>query len=548
MGSRTTASSQEDEERASRYSRPQEERVVLTVTTTRTPLRVLYVEDSAADAELVLHELTAGGYDVTVLRVETADGMRAALETQTWHLVLSDYSLPTFSGPEALALLHDTGIQIPFLIISGTIGEETAVAALKAGACDFLVKNRLARLIPAIARELREVELRRARATTQAALEEQLRHAQKMEAIGQLAGGIAHDFNNLLTAILGYSELVTEQIGPDKPISQDLQEIVSAGQRAAALTRQLLAFSRKQVLSVAPLNLNQVIQGIHAMLSRLIEERIAITIDLAADLPAVLADASQLEQILLNLSVNARDAMPQGGALTIRTALAEPNDAPVSHQQGSVLLTVTDTGVGMSRDIQAKIFEPFFTTKEVGHGTGLGLAAVHGIVTQLGGTIDVESSVGQGTTFRIYLPATLKAVPQQTASARQGLQVGAETILLVEDEHGVRAFIRQALRRVGYRVIEAESAEAALELAEQEKEPIHLLLTDVMLPKLGGRELAKRLEQSRPGIHVLFISGYTEEMSTANGFLEPGVQLIAKPFSVRDLLTKIREQLDARAS
>jgi two-component system, cell cycle sensor histidine kinase and response regulator CckA len=512
-------------------------------------LRVLVVEDSLLDAELLAHELSRGGYDLTWERVETADAMKAALDRAPWDVIVSDYSLPAFSGPAALQVMQSAGQDAPFIIVSGTIGEETAVSALRAGACDFLTKGHLARLLPTVERELRDGDLRRERARTQAALEEQLRQAQKMEAIGQLAGGIAHDFNNLLTAILGYSELLTDQIGPDKPLGRDLREIMTAAQRAAALTRQLLAFSRKQVLTVTALDLNQVVRDIEAMLRRLIGEHITITTELAADLHAVMADATQLEQVLMNLAVNARDAMPHGGALTIRTwnAIAEAGDA-VRGAGLRVSLSVTDAGTGMAPEIQARIFEPFFTTKERGHGTGLGLAAVHGIVTQLGGSIAVESVVGHGTTFRIDLPATRAAVAPTMAAAAGSAPVGAETILLVEDEQGVRAFIGLALKRFGYQVLEADSAESALVLIEQDRRPIHLLLTDVILPKMGGRDLAARLGDVRPGLPVLFMSGYTEQFTTAGGFLEPGVQLLEKPFTAHALLTRVRHILNAQAS
>jgi signal transduction histidine kinase len=512
------------------------------------PIRALLVEDSERDAELLLHELAEGGYDVASLRVETADAMRVALLTQTWDVVLSDYSMPTFSAPDALRVLHETGLDVPFIIVSGTIGEETAVTALKAGASDFLVKGRLARLIPALDRELREAQARRDRAEAQAALEEQLRQAQKMEAIGQLAGGIAHDFNNLLTAILGYCQLLTDQIGPDKAVGRDLREIMTAAQRAAGLTRQLLAFSRRQLLAVTALDLNEAVRSIETMLTRLIGERVTIETTLADDLHAVMADATQLEQVLLNLSVNARDAMPHGGVLSIRTrnAPAAPGVGAVGGDGpgARVELIVADTGVGIPPDLRKKIFEPFFTTKERGHGTGLGLAAVHGIVMQLGGTIEVESRVGEGTEFRVSLPATqAAAVPRRPPTKVQPSSIGTETVLLVEDEPGVRAFIRTALQRFGYRVHEAESAEQALALVEAGRPSIQLLLTDVVLPRMSGRGLAEQLRRSCPGIRVLFMSGYSEEVSTREGFLESGVQLIEKPFTVQALLGRIRQSL-----
>jgi PAS domain S-box-containing protein len=379
-------------------------------------------------------------------------------------------------------------------------------------------------------------------------LEAQFLRAQKMEALGMLAGGVAHDFNNLLTSILGFSELLTEQIGPDKPIGRDLREIMNAAQRGAALTRQLLAFSRKHVLAVTALDLNQVVRNLETMLHRLLGEHITIKTALADPLRPVMADATQLEQVLMNLCVNARDAMAQGGILTIETrnadldvqfAATHPGATPGSY----ALLCVGDTGIGMSSEIQARIFEPFFTTKERGRGTGLGLAAVYGIVKQLDGYVGVETAPGHGTTFQIYLPETDRAIQAPIVQRAAGSPVGTETILVVEDEDGVRAFIRLVLQRFGYRVLEAPDAEAALTLLDEEKGPIHLLLTDVILPKMHGKELALRATRDHSEIQVLFMSGYPDGMDSAGGGLEPGVQLLEKPFTAQALLVRIRQLL-----
>jgi PAS domain S-box-containing protein len=384
-------------------------------------------------------------------------------------------------------------------------------------------------------------------------LQDQLRQAQKMEAIGHLAGGVAHDFNNILTAILGYCELLTAQIGPDKPMGRDLQEIMSAAQRAATLTRQLLAFSRKQAFSLTALDLSRIVRNLEPMLRRLIGERISINTVLADDLASVMADPTQLEQVLMNLVVNARDAMPEGGVLTIQTANVELDRRYTLTHPGSiagsyVMVSVHDTGIGMTPDIQAKIFEPFFTTKELGRGTGLGLAAVYGIVKQLEGYIWVESEAGRETAVQIYLPKTEQparaaAEPRSTVVS----EVGTETILLVEDEVGVRRFVKIVLQRLGYRVLEAESAEAALTLVTSLSAPIHLLLTDVVLPGMDGRELAARVTGERPEIQVLYMSGYTGRTRTPVGALEPGVHLLEKPFTAHALLARIRQLLDGRA-
>jgi PAS domain S-box-containing protein len=371
--------------------------------------------------------------------------------------------------------------------------------------------------------------------------------AQKMEAIGMLAGGVAHDFNNMLTAILGYSQLLTEQIGPDKPMGRDLREITAAALRAAALTRQLLAFSRQQVLAVVPLDITTVVRAVEAMLRRLLGERILITTALADDLDPVMADVMQLEQLLVNLSVNARDAMPQGGSLTVATRNITLDEAFVAAHPGAstgsyAALSVTDTGAGMSPETQARIFEPFFTTKERGRGTGLGLAAVYGIVKRSGGYIEVESRLGRGSTFTVYLPRTALPAQAPIGPAPVMSPAGTETILVVEDESGVRAFVKITLQRFGYRVIEADTAEAALTHLGLDT-PIHLLLTDIVLPGMDGRELAVRARQGRPDVRVLFMSGYASGLSMTEGVLDQGMQLLEKPFSAHTLLIRTRQLL-----
>jgi two-component system cell cycle sensor histidine kinase/response regulator CckA len=369
-----------------------------------------------------------------------------------------------------------------------------------------------------------------------------------MEAIGMLAGGVAHDFNNMLTAILGYSELLSEQIGPDKPIGRDLREITAAAQRAAALTRQLLAFSRQQVLAVAPLDITTVVRNVEGMLRRLLGEKIIITTALDDDLDPVMADLTQLEQVLVNLSVNARDAMPEGGVLTLAArninldagfAAAHPGANAGSY----VSLSVTDTGAGISPETQERIFEPFFTTKERGRGTGLGLAAVHGIVTRLSGHIDVDSEPGRGSTFTIYLPRTEQPAQPPMAPAPAMSPAGTETILLVEDESGVRTFVKTVLQRFGYQIIEADTAEVALTLIAALDMPIHMLLTDIVLPGMDGRELAVRVRRDRPHVRVLFMSGYASAVSASEGLTEPGMQLLEKPFTAHTLLIKTRQLL-----
>ena len=365
-------------------------------------------------------------------------------------------------------------------------------------------------------------------------LETELANAQKMEAIGRLAGGIAHDFNNHLTAILGYVEMILGQIGDDKPISSDLKEVQRAAERSADLVKRLLAFGRRQIIQPRDLNLNTVISRLMPMLERLIGEGMRVVTTLAPDLRSVIGDASQIEQVVMNLALNARDAMPAGGTLTIETANAAPH----------VLMTIRDTGTGMDAHTREHLFEPFFTTKPVGQGTGLGLSTVYGIVKELGGSIQVDSAVGKGSAFRISVPAT-EPVPEviRTKTTPRSPMVGRETILLVEDDDTVRRFARLALERHGFRVIEAASPEQALSLAAPAEEPIALLLTDVVMPQLSGPELAERLKNIRPDLPVLYMSGYPASMVMKGESLDATVRLLSKPFTTEQLLASIEEVL-----
>jgi PAS domain S-box-containing protein len=379
-------------------------------------------------------------------------------------------------------------------------------------------------------------------------LEAQLRQALKMEAIGRLAGGVAHDFNNMLGIILGYSDLLLEQIGADKPIGQDLREIKAAAERAAVLTTQLLAFSRTQVFSLVVVDVTRVVRTVTPMLQRLLGARITIATALADDIVSVLADTAQLEHLFINLSVNARDAMPDGGVLSFTTANVTLDAIFIRDHPGArigtyAMVRVADTGTGMSPDVQARIFEPFFTTKESGRGTGLGLAAAYGTAKQLGGYLAVESHLGRGTTFSLYLPKTTRTVDTPCPTPPVGEHVGHETILLVEDESGVRAFLKRVLQRFGYRVIEANSGEAALTLLRAYPSPVHLLLTDLVLEGMDGTELAGYVTRERPYVRVLFMSGYPQGLESIAGDLDPSIHLLKKPFTSQALLTKTRELL-----
>jgi PAS domain S-box-containing protein len=805
-----------------------------------TPLRVLIAEDSEDDALLLVRELRRAGFDPEHERVENAAAMQAALDRQTWDLVIGDYSMPHFSGTAALALLRERDPDLPFIFVSGTIGEDVAVEAMKAGAQDYISKGNLRRLAPAIERELRDAEARRERRRAQVALlerarlaelnsevgmaltnsgtlretlqgcvgalvrhldvalariwtlndvtnelelqasaglsteldgthssirvgqqevgriardarpyltnqvlgdqgvddqawatregmvafagyplimqervlgvmamfarqplsdfvqkalasvanglavglerkraeealrrseerfekvfraspvaitistlegaryldvndaylrmlgytraevigrtafdlglwrdpaerarvvqqlrggsaqdvdtvihtkdgrarnvlialeridiggsecllgllhdvteprllEQQLRQAQKMEAVGRLAGGVAHDFNNLLTVITSYSDLLLEELPSGDPKREDLEQIRKAAEGAAGLTRQLLAFSRQQVLQPRILDLNGVVENTEKLLDRVIGEDIRLSTVLAPDLGLIHGDPGQLEQILVNLVVNSRDAMPHGGQVTIETADLNADESfvrnhPLAHPGRYAMLAVTDTGVGMDEETKVHIFEPFFTTKEQGKGTGLGLATVYGIVKQSGGFVWVYSEPSHGTTIKVYLPcveagAQASAVPGKVADS--GMPRGSETVLVVEDAPAVRAVMRQVLKRQGYTVLDAPDGAEALRLAAEHTGPIQLLLTDLVMPVLGGRQLTEQLTELRPETKVLFTSGYTDDAVVRHGLLETGVAFLQKPFAPEVLARKVREVLNA---
>jgi PAS domain S-box-containing protein len=634
------------------------------------PLRLLLVEDNENDAVLVVRELKRGGYDTTYERVYDAASMRAALERQSWDLVLSDHSMPQFSGRAALDVLRQRDPDVPFIFVSGTIGEDAAVESMRMGAQDYLNKANLRRLVPAIQRELREAASRRERRRAETALreseqrfekvfqaspvgitistvaegryvdvnaaflrmigrtreevigrtsfdisfwrdpvdrtrvmerlargggaaqeleltvqakdgairhvlvaleqvdfsgtpcvvalvhdisglkqlEQQLNQAQKMEAVGRLAGGVAHDFNNMLTVITSYGDLLLGDLPAGDTRRADIEEILKAARGAATLTRQLLAFSRQEVIQPRPISVNAIVAGTEKMLQRVIGEDIALESELAAEPSTVLCDPGQLEQIVMNLVVNARDAMPQGGKVRIVTTnatLDEPalRDLPFARPGRYIVLTVSDTGIGMDATTQEHIFEPFFTTKEQGKGTGLGLATVYAVAKQAGGFVGVESAPGEGASFTVFLPAIDAPATRIEAESPGGLPRGTETVLLVEDATAVRSVIRQVLERLGYAVLDAADGQLALEVAARHHGPIDLVITDIVMPALGGREMAERLRKVRPEIRILYTSGYTDDAIVRSGVLDAQFVFMQKPFTPETLAAKVREAL-----
>ena len=629
------------------------------------PLRILAVEDDEADFWLMERLLKQQGIESACCRVDRFPDLEVQAGLGPWDVVLVDYTVPGLVFGEVLQLLKDRIPEVPIIVVSGTIGEERAVALMKDGVADFVLKDSPLRLASAIERSIREAGERAGRRmaesslhvleaainsathvvvitdrdgrvtwvnpafttvtgytsdeavgrspgqliksgqhgrefyeefwrtilagqtwrgemtnrrkdgsvypeeqiitpvrnsqgeithyvgikrdlTEEKALQAKFAHAQKMESVGRLAAGIAHDFNNLITAINGAAELALLKVAGDDAVRADLEHIRMTAARAASLTRQLLAFAQRQIIAPEVLSLDQVVASLREMVSRLLGEDIGLVIVPSPEPTHVLADRGQIEQVLMNLVVNARDAMPGRGQLTITTTVQDAGE----QSAGEVVLSVSDTGTGMSPEVQAQIFEPFFTTKEIGRGTGLGLATVLGIVTQCHGSTDVETAVGQGTTFRVRVPrierrkAARVSAPEVTPAKAQGPPKGTETILVVEDDDFLRALARRMLAMGGYKVLDACSGEEALATLRATVDPVHLMLTDVVLPGISGTDLLNEMKEDGRVLKVLYTSGYNSEILDSAGTAGRKRHFLPKPYTMAQILEKVRQVLD----
>lgn len=520
-----------------------------------TPLQVLHLESNRHESDRVEAILTGGGIPCVIHQVESRAAFAPALTGGQVDLILTEYSLPPFDGRSVLELAQRLAPGVPVIFVSATLPGKQRIDLLSRGATDCIPKDELDRLVPSVRRVWREQQERAARIRAEAALSEsqaQFRQVQKLEAVGRLAGGLAHDFNNLLTVIMGQSQVLLSEMGLEDPLRSRVEEMHKAGDRARLLIRQLLAFSRKQPPEAKVLNLNMILVDLEPMLRRLIGEDIQLMLRPSMDDLRVKADPTLLEQVVMNLVVNARDAMPKGGKLTIETAAAVLDHMPVYHISpiapgAYVRLSVADSGCGMAPEMQAHIFEPFFTTKEEGKGTGLGLSTVFGIVTQGGGGLDVTSKTGEGTRFDVYLPRVETEI-ELSASEKSTVQSprGHETILLVEDDENVRMLIGEELRKCGYRIVEARNGVEACLVATPYMGKLQLLLTDIVMPGMSGVELARNLRVAKPGLKVLFISGYTDDIGIGAG--DPASAYLQKPFTPEVLAEKVREVLNPESS
>jgi signal transduction histidine kinase len=510
------------------------------------PLRALIVEDSEADCDLLVRTLKQAGFDLAYKQVDSADALKLSLAEESWDIVISDHAMPGFSGTVALKIVRDRKLDTPFIFLSGTIGEDVAVEAMRQGAQDYVMKGNMSRLAPAIERELRDAELRRNHKRT----EQRMRQLEKFESIGNLAGGIAHDFNNAIGAILGWAELGLDDAPKGTRIEKSFQSILKQSKRAADLTRQLLAYARRQVLEPRILDLNQTVAETISLLQRIIGEQIEIKMALGSEAQIVRADPVQIEQVVMNLCLNARDAMPTGGQLLVETETVQlDSEYCIRHHYTKpgryVRLSVSDTGIGMDSAIIEHIFEPFYTTKEDGKGTGLGLATALGVARQHDGTIEVYSEVGKGTVFHVYLPAISKAIEPIVPSDESAVRGGTETILVAEDNEGVRQMVQETLTSLGYTVILAQDGEEAVAAFRKGREKISLVLMDVVMSRMSGPDAYAGISKIQSGVPVIFMSGYSQKGALLDSSLPKPAALLQKPFSPKVMARRVRALLDA---
>jgi signal transduction histidine kinase len=517
----------------------------------KSPLHILHLEDNPEDAALVQLVLKTGGIVCAITRVQTRDDFMAALERGDVDLVLSDFSLPDFDGLAAMKMVRGRWPDVPFILVSGTVADEQAIELLERGVTDYVLKKQLSRLVPEVRRAMLEVAGR----IEHRRLEELFIQSQKMEVVGQLASGVAHDFNNILAVIIGYTDLMIQELGPGHALHKHASEIKHAVDRASKLTRQLLIFSRKQTVQPVVLDLNEVLKNLDKMLRKLIDENIELVLVPGKQIGRVKADSGYVGQVLMNLVVNARDAMPNGGRLAIETrdvtlaedyACAHPDVTPGDY----VMLAVSDTGTGMTDEVKARIFEPFFTTKPKGKGTGLGLATCQTIVKQSGGHVSVDSEAGKGTVFKVYFPRVEQSLQVAASPVPTGpLPRGTETLLIVEDESSLRQLAHGVLSAQGYEVLLAANGQDGLRVAREHKgRPIRLAVTDVVMPQMSGKVMAEWLKTTHPDLKILFTSGYTDDAIAHHGVLEPGVAFLPKPYTPATLTRKVRELLDLPAA
>lgn len=511
----------------------------------KSPLSILHLEDDPVDAALIRDWLTRDAIACEIRRVGGKKEFLEALKAGDIDLILADYSLPAFNGIEALEIVKAQRPEIPFILVSGVLGEDVAVESLKKGATDYILKDRPSRLVPAVRRAMEEVEMR----VEKKYLEDQILRAQKLELFGEIAGGLAHDFNNILTVIMSNSSLLMAGTKNKDRLHKFASQIEYASEHAAALTRQLLIFSRHEAQEPVILALDELVRNTEHMLRHLIPENIDLKAVFTGDNVCVRADTRCLEQVLINLVMNARDAIPGSGSIEIKTGCVSLEEAEVAHAAMAgdyAVLSVKDNGRGMSEEVKAHLFEPFFTTKPAGSGTGLGLVTCQRIIAEAGGHISVYSEVGEGSTFTLFLPRAFDRVaPALRAEAEEFPEGGTETLLLVEDDPALRTYTGNLLEELGYHVFRASNGKEGLQMMRVPHSPRpKLVVTDVVMPVMDGSTMARTLQDLHPELRFLFLSGYPDKTIAPHGVLAPQIHFLGKPFTSARLAKAVRKALD----